>query len=638
MKALRLPRFIFAVVLLGLSGLYAAAQQATAPGIGTFSESPMLMELVAAGTLPPVEQRVPKDVLVWDARDVLENEDVGEYGGTLNLAHLRFGQEQKGIGFGRQTAGYQGYVPDIAKSWEFSSDYKTLTVHLREGMKWSDGHPFTTNDIMFWWDHIIHSEYRAEPLPQEGLNTRTDNIVKIDDYTLRFEFASPTPAFLGRSRGFSGGETGMMFRTAEHHTKRLHPKFSPKDGVDAKEQFNDLLDALSWPRYLEDTESPTLSPWIVTEYQEGRVLRMERNPYFFVVDRDGKQLPYLDYVQSLGLQDVDAELIKLKIIAGEVDAEWRVIGLKDVPTLRRQAAQADIDAILMPYITNGVQPIVVNQNPPDPDKRALLRNVDFRRALSLAIDRELINETVFLGLGRPSHGFSEPGVHDPEIDGSWIEYDAERANQMLDAIGLDQRDAEGYRLLNGNKLTIVHIVTEGWERGALATGEFVTGFWRDVGIRTLLKPVTHRQRIVLEESGDGYETRQFSWSGMSNSQFFRGVLGPDRYAKLYWAWWQARDKPAGERPGAEPTGAMLSLFELYDEITATVDSDERAILFDEYRRLMADQLFIMGTIHKPHPFVVKTNLMNIWGKKNPATMYTEGDDARFRSWYWKATE
>jgi peptide/nickel transport system substrate-binding protein len=597
----------------------------------------MLAAMVAAGKLPPVEERVPQDVLVWDAPDVLANEDIGEYGGTLHLAHLRFGQEQKGIGFGRQTAGYQGYVPDIAKSWEFSSDYKTLTVHLREGMKWSDGHPFTANDIMFWWDHIIHSEYRSEPLPQEGLNTRTDDIVKVGDYTLRFEFAEPTPGFLGRARGFSGGETGMMFRSAEHHTKQFHPKFSPKEGVDAKEQFNDLLDRLSWPRYLEDTESPTLSPWVVTEYREGSILRMERNPYFFVVDRDGKQLPYIDSVQSLGLVDVDAELIKLKIIAGEVDAEWRVIGLKDVPTLRRQAAQAGIEAILMPYITNGVQPIVINQNPPDPDKRDLLRNVVFRRALSLAIDRDLINDTIFLGLGRPAHGFSEPGVYDPEIDGTWIEYDPDRTNQLLDDVGLRERDAEGYRLLNGKKLTIIHIVTDGWERGALDTGEFVTGFWRDVGIRTLLKPVTHRQRIVLEESGEGYDTRQFSWSGMSNSQFFRGVLGPDRYAKLHWAWWQAKDRAPADRPGVEPTGKMLELFDLYDKITATVDVQERNLLHDQYRRIMADQLFIMGTIHKPHPFVAKSALMNIWGKKNTQTMYTEGDDARFRSWYWQGT-
>ena len=633
MKCFRMPLVALVVLLLALSGYQAISQQPS-----KFTESPMLKEMVVAGKLPPVEDRLPKDVLVWDAPDVLANEAVGEYGGTLHLAHLRFGQEQKGIGFGRQTAGYQGFVPDIAKGWEFSSDYKTLTVHLREGMKWSDGSPFTTDDIMFWWDYIIHSEYREDPLPQEGLNTPTDNIVKLDDYTLRFEFATPTPDFFGRARGFSGGETGMMFRSAEHHTKQFHPKFSPKSGVDPKQQFNDLLDRLSWPRYLEDTESPTLSPWIVTEYREGRILRMERNPYFFVVDREGQQLPYIDYVQSLALEDGDAELIKLKIIAGEVDAEWRVIGVKDVPTLRRQGAQADVAVILMPYITNGVQPVVVNQNPPDPDKRGLYRNVNFRRALSLGIDRDLINETIFLGLGRASHGFSEPGVHDPDIDGLWIEYDPDRANQLLDEVGLDQRDAEGFRLLNGKKLTIVHIVTEGWERGALETGEFVTGFWRGVGLRTLLKPVTHRQRIVLEESGEGYDTRQFSWSGMSNSQFFRGVLGPDRYAKRYWPWWQARARAVGDRPGVEPTGAMLELLELYDEITATVDAEQRAALFDQYRRLMADQLFVMGTIHKPHPFVVKNDLMNIWGKKNRQTMYTEGDDARFRSWYWKGAQ
>jgi len=450
--------------------LLVALASATSAGLTLaqvkYKESPMLTRLVEQGKLSPVDQRVPKDSLVVEPL-----ERPGEFGGTLRYAHMWFifAVEPGLVG---RSEDRNSWVPQVAKSWEWGSDWKSITFRLREGMKWSDGTAYTADDIIFWWNDIVKSKYHTQPYSVAGMNPEVDRVVKVDNITVRFEFAQPRPKFLEESRG---GWSYGFYGYPAHYFKRFHPDYNPRRDMRPEEQFRQLLDRVYQNKFIyDDPEAPTILAWRTVAYKQGEFQILERNPYYWKVDRAGNQLPYIDHVQSLQMPSSQKELIKLKALAGEVDFEMRSIGVKEFPLFKEKEKDLGADVILFKEVYGSPQGIIFNWNAKDEALRPIIRNTDFRRALSLALDRNLINEAAFQGIGKVGHGFSEPGVYNPEIDGAWAQYDPDRANRMLDSIGLNRRDSEGFRTLpNGGKLTLILMFQPGWGQGADQVAEIL---------------------------------------------------------------------------------------------------------------------------------------------------------------------
>jgi peptide/nickel transport system substrate-binding protein len=629
------------------SGSAGAGATAAARSSGKYREAPMLAALVQQGELPPVEDRLPLEPLVWDHPDVILHEDgIGTYGGTLLAPNWRGGvMAMTHIGFARRVADQSSYVPDIAKNFEFNEDNTSLTFELREGMKWSDGQPFTADDVMFWWNDIAN--WKGWPTSVRTGAAARYELTKIDDYTLRFDFDGPFANFLFRTRGFSGGEVGFggiigtHIRSPAHYMKQFHPDYNPRDGMTPLEQMNRLIVDENkcgvWAEgvapYLSHPDKPVLWAWKPVEYREAQFIRLERNPYFWTVDREGNQLPYIDYLESIMLYDPDKELIKLKLLSGEGHFEVRAMRTPDIPLLA-ESPLLDLLYWIPPY--GAPQGVYVNYNSPDPAKREILRNPDFRRALSIAIDRELINESAHLGQGRPGMGLTRPGEFDPDIDGRWTFYDPDKANAMLDAIGLDKRDRDGFRLLpNGERFDFTLIFAPNHGEGANETAEIAPRNWREVGIRANAHSVarTAKSTVIGSEDWDAHVRPVYGGASFLTSVDFLPHLS--LFAVSQRDWWDTRK--AASPKGLEPTGDLRRLLEIKDVVEAEntgQNPEELEPLIDELREIYADQMYGFGIVQDVrHPVPISKKLRNFWGRNSQLILHFGEEEFWFRGWY-----
>ncbi len=389
--------FLIVFTLLGFSG--AAAAQ--------YNEAPMLAQQVQAGLLPPVDERLPENPAI-----VEPVEQIGKYGGTLRTttiaANSILGPHVilMGEGLLRTDTDYQTIVPNLAERWEFSDDYRVLTLYLRKGVRWSDGAPFTADDIMFWWEDVQLNEDLFPSGPSRRnwyAGGERMNLVKVDDYTIRMEFAVPNPLILRRLAHGPGME---MVDYPKHYLKQFHPKYTPM------EEIQKMLDAEGfdfWYQLFEDRAERSFSmsmnpdlPSIDVYYlktKEPERLVFERNPYYWKTDPEGNQLPYID--QILVRKAADITTANVWIVTGQDDFNGFHTSLQQLPTYRQYEQQSDY-RILLYRGTFGTEVLIqFNQTIEDPVLREIFQDVRFRRAMSHAINREEINEVLDFGLGEP---------------------------------------------------------------------------------------------------------------------------------------------------------------------------------------------------------------------------------------------
>lgn len=609
LKARCIPGLVMLLVIMAALPAWAA----------NYQEAPMLAERVRAGELPPVEERlpIPEDLVVIEPV-----ERVGVYGGTWRTFHqepgigwLKMVMYDPGVRWNRD---YTEYIPGVFKSWEFSEDGRTLTFHLRRGMKWSDGVPFTSEDLKFWWEDLAQNEeYGTVPFPWWGIVEGERMTADFpDEYTVRFHFSEPNwnvPYVL--ASGFWNWEPMMA---PKHYLKDFLPRYNP----DVGENWAQELDIAR--RYWENPDHPVLFAWRTVQYEPGVRIVFERNPYYWKVDTAGNQLPYIDRIESRLVEDQEVRLLML--INGEIDATFRgVESPRNLPVLLANAARGDYRHMSGWINGAGAWPgFVVNQDyVGDPYIRNLLRDVNFRRGLSVALDRDVINEAVWYGFGTPQQAtISEDSWHFDSPEGEalfkewqnwYAQYDPALANQLLDAAGLDKRNAEGWRLRADNGQVFELLIDVGDWGGADVTAEasaLAQSFWEDVGIRVILNNAPTSEVDRRWNAGE-YMVRPVHMAEMDLWTFPDWVF-PSGNEVRQWPL-QAKWINTGGEQGEEPGPVVQKLYNLYVQGIRTPNIEDRHVFVHEaVRILMEEGPYVIGTVGGlPMPVIVKNNFRNV---------------------------
>ena len=401
MKSVRFG-FLWGLLLFGLSTGWAQ----------DYGESPTLAERVAAGTLPPVEERLPEEPLV------LEPETIGTYGGTLTTAYKFLGswpnEVNSLIGFGglAKVDAEGNIVPDIAEGWELSPDARELTLRLRPGMKWSDSAPFTADDIVFWYEDVLLNEELTPVVPNWFRpGGETFALEKVDDHTVVMRFAAPNPTITARFVN-----PGASLYLPRHYLEAFHPRYADEAELDVMVEeggfetvaqfFQNKLLSYNYTDSRGEVGAPTLLPYTISD-RSTSLVTLARNPYYWKVDAEGNQLPYIDSIRARLVED--SEVVETQAINGELDWYPGVAGNLGLYT--RNAAEEDYRVILWREGSGAQTGLFVNQTHADPDLREAFSGRAFP-ASSFARHRP--------GRDQQPH-LSRPGLADPEHRGSAVE-------------------------------------------------------------------------------------------------------------------------------------------------------------------------------------------------------------------------
>lgn len=574
-----------------------------------FAHAPMLQKLVSDGKLPPVEERLPIDPLM-----IVPPEQNGPYGGTWT----RFGNGPQDVGILEARLAYDGLVrwdamsrevlPNLAVKWEVSEDSKVYTFWLRRGVKWSDGQPCTVDDIVFWYQHIILNKTLTPVVPRDfKRGGEVMKLEKLDDYTVRFHFKEPHGLFL---YALASGRGYEMVGYPAHYLKQFHADFVPEATLEemAKEAGLDL-----WSRLFDDkrdwrnVDMPRLWPWLIKEPPPARPVVLERNPYYWKVDPDGNQLPYIDYMT---FEIYDRETINFKAINGEIGMQSRHLLFTNYPLFMENREHGGYRVLHWTPGNGGDTAILPNMNHKDPVLRGLIADKRFRQALSLAINRDEINEVGYFSVGTPRQ-MAPPKTSDfysSEYEIAFIEYDPKRANQLLDDMGLTVRDNRGVRLMpDGRPLKLTLEV-------ASVSGspimQLVADYWRQVGVDTEVKDLA-RQLWQQRIHGKLHDVTVWSSSDEQIPLLAPRWLVPvsrDAFHAVGYGHWYNTDGKGGEVPPPEMQEAM----DIFREIERTSNHDEQVRLFQKIVKLNQENLWTIGLVGEvPVIFIVKNTFRNV---------------------------
>jgi len=620
-KVLVLMLVCLSVILSSISFSY--SQQKTTPGgyynisdyqkltgtkIMKFNESPLLADLVKQGKLPSVEKRLPEEPLV-----VEPFESIGEYGGVIRNAHLGMGDKGGWERMAHEPLVYwdkdrKKIHPNVAKSWKVSDGGKTFTFYLRKGIKWSDGKPFTADDIIFWFEDIISNKELFPVVPTWlTIGGKPGNVEKVDDYTVRFRFPESYGLFIERLA------EGEEVYAPKHYLMQFHSKYVSKDKLEElakKEGFNFWYQLFTQKsNWAANPDLPEIRAWKTTTPLSSNYHIAERNPYYWKIDPAGNQLPYIDRWRRELVSSIDVMI--MKAAAGELDYQHRHIWNQypSYTLLMENRAKGDYRVLKYVSCETNTAGIYFNQTCKDPVLRSLFRNKIFRRALSIGINRNDINSLMFMGLGKASQGLLSE-IHPAyveRVDKAYTEYDPVKANRMLDSIGLKKRDKDGYRLRPDGKTLAVTIMASTHHPPCIDIMELVAKYWEDLGVKTDVRPV-ERSLFDTRRDANEFEILTFSISDGINPLIDQ-YHGPRTYWCPLWYEWLN----TGGKSGEEPPKEIKRLWDIYQkEAIATVSESQRNAFIREIMRLHSENLWIIGTVGMPWMMaVVKNNLRNV---------------------------
>ncbi|SDS28876.1 peptide/nickel transport system substrate-binding protein [Actinopolymorpha singaporensis] len=583
-------------------------------GSGDTREAPALAEQVKAGKLPPLSRRLPDKPLV-----VTPVEKVGTYGGTWRTGFLGPANSY----WIYYTAGYEGLVrwdskwnqvvPNVAESVEASPDGKEFTFTLRKGVRWSDGKPFTAADIMFSWEDCMLNK-DLFPIPVSFMvsaDGKPAQLTKVDDHTFRVSFDTPNGLFLQRMASQSYGTVfGDTASYPRHYLGKSHPKYNPSAKQDARKQhfskWTELF--LSKADYTTNLDLPTLNAWHLTSpVGRGNQASVGRNPYYWKVDTDGKQLPYIDRIVYDTAGDPNTML--LKVMNGEYQFHYPVVNtLQNKPVIARYRDRGRYKIFPMTFTRMNWMVIALNLTHRDAATRRTFQNRDFRIALSHAINRTQLIEAVFQRTGKPWQAAprqEQAEFYDEEMATQYTEYDLDKANKLLDAAGYE-RDKNGARLgADGKPIFITFDVNNGDTQAVDALG-FVRDDWKNLGIHIEINSID-RSLFYTRKEANKHDASVWGGDGglkdaMLDPRWYFPANAESNYA-VPWATWFTSRGQSGEKPPAAPLRQMQLYWKLLEEPGA----DRRTDIFREILKIAKQQFYVIGTVLPLSVYGVKTD-------------------------------
>jgi peptide/nickel transport system substrate-binding protein len=578
----------------------------------------MALALAAAFASPALgaEKTLPDAPLVTDPAAI--GREPGRAGGTLRIL-LPKDKDIRLVsvwGYARLV----GYAEDLSLRPDIllsvGNEANTVfTLRLRPGHRWSDGAPFTSEDFRYWWEDVANNpELSPSGPPAELLIDGEKPVVTFPDAaTVVYRFTRPNPRFLP---ALAQARELFLYRPA-HYLKRFHLKYGDAAEIarlvaEAKvSSWAALHNRMDTKDDNSDAAIPTLQAWAV-EAGGGPVYRFVRNRYFHRVDAAGVQLPYLDAIEA---RIVEPGLIAVKAAAGDSDLQARGLGFADAAALKAAEERGGFKTLLWPVAKGSQVALYPNLTVKDPVWRALNRDVRFRRALSLAIDRDDLNQTLYFGLGTPAGNtaIAASPLYSEARAASGAVFDPAGANRLLDEIGLTEREADGIRRLpDGRRLEIV-VETSGESAEETQTLELIAPHWKAAGVGLVVRPY---ERSALRNRAYAGESVMVVWSGFDN-----GVPGPasppdevaplrqDSFSWPAWGQFQQTAGKAGEAPDLEEARRLLDFARAWE---TAPDDTARGAAWTEMLDLHAAQMFSIGTVSGVmQPVVVSGALRNV---------------------------
>jgi peptide/nickel transport system substrate-binding protein len=600
-----------------------AATLAFAP-LAAHSDGPVLQESsfwaqeVNAGSLPHVQDRIPSEPLVVDLE--AKGRSFGRQGGTLRTLISRTKDVRQMVVYGyARLVGYQPdytLAPDILAAVDVEEGRK-FTLHLRPGHRWSDGMPFTSDDFRYWWENVANDPDITPSGPPDFMivDNRLGKVTFPDEHTVVFEWQIPNPNFLPL---LAQASPPFIYRPA-HYLSQFHKKFADPDALVEKVKAARVK---SWAALhnkrdnmykFDNPALPTLQPWINSSDKDSSRKLFVRNPYFHRIDSRGVQLPYIDVVQ---MTVVGGGLIAAKANAGEVDLQARGLDFPDVAILKKGEADGGKYRTLL-WANGAASQIAIypNLNFADPVWREVMRDVRFRRALSLGIDRRMINRALYFGLASEGgmSALSQSALYNDDNTHAWSMMNLAHANALLDDMGLTDRTPAGLRKLPDGRPMEFVIETAGErseEENALA---IIADTWRDLGIRLIMRPLDRdilRNRIY---AGRTMASVWFGWDnglpGPSTSPSYLAPTNQEFFAWPMWGQYYQTVGQAGSPPDMQPAKRLMLLANDWNH---TDDPQVREDIWKRMLAIHAEQQFAIGVLAEaPQPVVVSNDLMNV---------------------------
>jgi peptide/nickel transport system substrate-binding protein len=588
---------------------------------------------VKTGKLPPVAERLPAEPMVYKAANMPDG--IGVYGDVMR--HVIGGRPEGWNYIAGQTQGWGGIdigmsecltrtgplftvkaeelqpMPNLAKSWEWSDDGLELTMHLIEGAKWSDGHPFTSEDVMFYWEDHIHD---PNVTPLNGASPANfgegTTLEAVDDYTIKWTFKTPHPTEYLYQMAY-----GNFCPGPAHILKPHHPKYSDNTYDQYKNAFPPEF--MNWP---------VMGAWVPVEYRPDDIIVLRRNPYYWKVDEEGNQLPYLDEMHYRLSTWADRDV---QAVAGSGDFSNLEQPESYVEALRR-GSQEDAPARLQfgpRTIGYALQMNMSGNGWGEPDERGqavreLNRNLDFRKAVTMAVDRQRLGESLVRGPFTAIYpgGLYEGTTYYDKESTAYYPFNLDAANALLDGLGLKDTDGNGIRnfpeeTAGGRDIEVTLLANTDYNTDRnLAEG--IINMMQEIGLRVILNLQQGPSRDALYQSG------RFDW------QVFRQT--PEMVTVVQNT---AMLAPTGphvhqfHRAGADGTLDLLPFEEeLVDTVNAfvrTADLNERAELMKKYQRLFTENVYSVGLTQYPGALIINKRFANIPAGA-PIFMYNWAED------------
>ena len=611
-----------------------------------YNQAPEFAKMVEAGALPAVAERLGEEPLIMEPVD-----EVGKYGG-LHTAGMVGGNDRNMLlkftgyeplfAWDRQWTGK--IIPNIAKSYTASNDATTYTFELRAGMKWSDGNEFTAEDIAFFINDVVSNKKLYPSIPSWLLvDGKLPEVTVNSPTSITFKFSKPYGLFMKSVAGVFGTQLNML---SKNYCAQFLPKYNPK-----AEEIAAAAGATDWADHMinmcgveieniqrwRNAERPTLEAFLIVEpYVAGASqVTFHRNPYYWKVDPAGNQLPYLD--GAAFTINADKQTALLAAIAGKTTFQQRHIATTaNKPVLFDAKESGGIELVPRRVLTTADAAISINLTHEDPVKRAIFSNKDFRIALSHAIDRQAIIDTIYLGQAEAKQvsPTTDSAFGNKRLSTQYIEYDVDTANKMLDAVGLDKKDSNGMRLTAEGKPLVLNLMTVAALGSQADVSELVVQYWQAVGVDARLQTVDRTRfyevknnndhdAVVWPGGGDGIE-------GYLDPRYLMPFSTESNYAVSWGKYYQGLDG------GEEPPQAIKDQWELYEQLKSTADEDLQAKLWQQILEIAADQFYAIGVSSSPPGYAIKSkNLGNVEVNSPVSWLYPNPGPINSAQWYLK---